>query len=217
MADNITAKAEFEAHPEGQFVGVCVDVIDLGGKVIRFKDEDPYIAHRCALVFATGARNKLGKLITVQKEMTVSVSPKGNMRPFLESWRGKKYDSAQLRQDGIPLHKLQGQPALLSIEQNESADGSRVYGNIASISPLPAAMKGEIPNLSEYERGAFWGATKSKYADEVAKFKTSMEDEDAKMIAASRAKYGDSGMNEEPPHPADGFVTPPPDEEAVPF
>ena len=85
-------KAEFLPHPEGQFVAVCCDVIDLGEKVDDYPGTPPKLSPKCALVFRTGEKNAdTSEAIDIAQEYTVSMGEKANLRKALESWRGKPY------------------------------------------------------------------------------------------------------------------------------
>ena len=159
----------FEPHSEGQFGMICVDVVNRGTNVEQFPGNDPREVDKVALVFASGetqgAENEL-TLVTV--EMTNSMNEKANLRKFLESWRGKSY-TAQQAEAGVPLHKLQAQVGLLSVEHITTKRG-RKFAKVRSISPLPKAM--ESPDalvLEGYERPKFLEDKKTQYADALAR------------------------------------------------
>ena len=173
MSDTITAKgsdAKFTPHTEGQFIGVCVDTIDLGDNVETFAGQPPKLAHKCALVFRTGERNEqTGEYIDIAREFTVSMSEKANLRKFLEQWRGKPYTTAQV-EEGVPLHKLTGQPALLTISHKTSGQG-RTYANITACVGVPKQMAGSVGQYTDYKRAEYWDQKKKDYADAARKFK----------------------------------------------
>ena len=167
--DEVTAKnsgGDFEPHSEGQVAAVCVDVVDLGEKVEEYQGETK-IQAKVALVFASGERQKDKSLALVTSEMTNSASEKGNLRKFLESWRGKSYTPDQVAA-GLPLHKLHGQPGLLSIEHVVTKKGNN-FAKIRSISPLPKAMPAPEGVAEEYTRPKFLEDKKKSYAEAVAK------------------------------------------------
>lgn len=169
--DIITAKetsVQFTPHPEGQFPMVCVDVIDMGERVKSFVGKDPYIAHEASLVFQSGEVNEAGRVHEVTVDFTVTMGKKGNLRAFLESWRGKSYTEAEAR-DGVPLHKLVGKPALVSVEHKTSPTTGRTRAAIRSISPLPKGLP--APTLPEYSRPSFFLERIAKYQAEAAEFK----------------------------------------------
>ena len=171
----MTAGADFEKHPEGSHLMVCVDVINLGTKVqedLQGKNP-PRLVPRVALVFASGERDSTsGELLTVQTEFTVSMHEKSNLRPFLAAWRGKSYTDPEALA-GAPLEKLAGKPAFVTVEHKQSKQG-RTFANIAAISPLPKQMRDSVTDLSnDYARGAWWSKKKDAYAEESAKFAAS--------------------------------------------
>lgn len=167
--DEVTAKnsgGDFEPHPAGQVAAVCVDVVDLGEKVEEYQGQTKIMA-KVALVFASGERQKDKSLALITSEMTNSASEKGNLRKFLESWRGKSYTPQQIA-DGLPLHKLHGQAALISVEHVVTKKGNN-FAKIRSISPLPKAMPAPEGIAEEYTRPKFLTDKKAAYAEAVTK------------------------------------------------
>jgi hypothetical protein len=173
MADTLVAKgsdAKFKPHSGGQFVALCVDAIDLGERVEKYQDQPEKLAHKCALVFRTGEKNPdTGDLIDVQREFTLSMHAKAGLRIFLEQWRGKAYTDDQITQ-GVPLHKLTGQYALLTIAQKQSGNG-RTYANITACVGVPQAMRGTLPSFPAYERADYWQTRKDEYAKAARTFR----------------------------------------------
>src|SRR6266550_8071638 len=156
--DQVVAKdagGNFTAHPEGQFAMLCVDVAYLGTKVEQFPGQDEAReVQKVALVFASGERQEDESLTLVTTEMTLSANEKANLRKFLEQWRGKSY-SAEQAEAGLPIAKLWGHLALVSIEHVTTRRG-RKFAKIASIAPLPKAMPAPHDGLKEeYERPKF--------------------------------------------------------------
>lgn len=163
--------SKFLPHPEGQFVGQCVDVIDLGERVEDFAGKPKKLTPKCALVFRTGEVNEhTGEPIDISREFTVSMGELANLRKFLESWRGKGYDADQL-DDGVPLDKLCGNHGLLTVEQRAASSG-RKYGNIQAIVPVPKQMRGTLPDYTAaYTRAEYWAERKKEYADAARKYR----------------------------------------------
>jgi hypothetical protein len=169
--DTVTAKnsgGDFQAHSEGQFPAVCVDVVDLGEKVDEYQGKTKVLP-KVALVFATGEHHKEGDkgLVLITMEMTNSAADVGKLRPFLESWRGKSYSPEQVAA-GLPLHKLHGATGLITVE-HVITKSAKTFAKIRSISQLPAVMTAPAGVLDEYARPKFFGDRKAKYADELAK------------------------------------------------
>lgn len=190
MADQITASAAPSTarpiHPEGQFVAQCVDVIDLGEKLRAFADKPPRLTPMCALVFRTGARSDdTGDYIDVSQEFAVSMSDKANLRKFLEAWRGKKYTQEQAEQ-GVPLHKLESQFALVTIAHSEPTN-DRVYANITSCVGVPEQMRAICKPYTGYARAEWWGKRKQEYADAAGNFRKANAANGATAISGAPA------------------------------
>lgn len=160
-------------HPADQFPALCVDVIDVG---FRVKKGQPgkldKLQQRVALVFRTGVKHpETGNYVDVSKEFAVSMfkGQGGNMSPLrltLEQWRGEPYPEENPR---VPMHKLEGRPALIQIVHEPSPDGSRVYANINSVTKLPNGLS--VPQLGVYTRAPYWAERKDKYAKAAAEFR----------------------------------------------
>ena len=142
MSDAVIARgsdAKFTPHDAGQFVGQCVDVIDLGQKVEEFAGKPTKLAAKVALVFRTGERNaETGEYSDIAQEFTVSLNEKANLRKFLEQWAGKPYSDEQIEQ-GVALNALTGRHGLLTIAHKTSGKG-RTYATIAACVGIPKQM-----------------------------------------------------------------------------
>jgi len=173
MSDTITARgseSKFKAHGEGQFVGQCVDTIDLGEKVQDFPGTPSYLAQTCALVLRTGERNdETGEYIDIAREFTVSMGEKANLRKFLEQWRGKPYTKEQI-EAGVPLDKLTGNFGLLTVAHRTSGKG-RTYANITACVGIPKQMLTATKVYTDYVRADYWATRKAEYAAAAAAFK----------------------------------------------
>lgn len=170
MSDEINARgsdSKFKPHEPGQFSAICCDVIDLGDKVESFQNQPAKLTHKCALVFIT--RSETGEAGEISREFTVSMGEKANLRKFLEQWRGRKYDQDQVEQ-GVPLHKLEGQTALITVA-NETSKQGKTYANITACVGIPRQMKDSAPSANGYKRAEFWAERKAKYAEEARKFR----------------------------------------------
>lgn len=167
--DSVTARDHgggFDPHPEGQFAMLCVDVVNLGRKIDQYPGQPAREVEKAALVFASGERQE-NELRTVTAEMTLSMNEKASMRKFLESWRGKSY-TAEQAEAGVPLDKLHGQAALVSVQHITTKAGRR-FAKVISISPLPKAMPAPPASvLDEYTRPKFLEDRKLEFMRQVA-------------------------------------------------
>jgi hypothetical protein len=147
-----------------------VDVVNLGPKIEQFGDFPAREVEKVALIFASGERNDDGSLRIITAEVTNSMGEKANLRKLLESWRGKSYSDEQAKA-GVPLHKLHGQPGLITVE-HITTRRNRTFAKIVSLTPLPKAMSAPDHGvLDEYERPEFLEKKKEEYAQAVAKFR----------------------------------------------
>jgi hypothetical protein len=176
MADTLIAKggteAKFRPHPEGQYVAQCVDTIDLGNKVESFPGTPDKLAHKIVLVFRTGEVNEqTGEVIDIAREFTLSMNEKANLRKFLEQWRGKPY-TAEQAEAGVPLHKLVGNFALITVAHRTSGAG-RTYANLTACVGLPKQMSEAAKDMSKgYTRADYWQQRKDEYAQGVQAFRS---------------------------------------------
>lgn len=179
MSDPITARgsdSKFKPHPEGQYVGQCVDTIDLGENVETFAGQPSKLAHKCAIVFRTGERNEqTGEYIDIGREFTVSMGEKANLRKFLEQWRGRPY-TAEAVEAGVPLDKLTGNHGLLTVAHKVSAN-QRTYANVTACVGIPKQMASATTNYTDYTRADYWTEKKKGYAEAAAKFRASSQHE----------------------------------------
>jgi hypothetical protein len=132
-----TAKGTYTPAPEGVHQAVCVDVIDLG---IVYSEKFNSSAHKIDIVFQINAVNpENNKRFLIRSRNTLSLSPKANLRVFLEAWRGKKFTSEDLEK-GFDVEKLVGANANINVVHNGD------WANIASIMPLTQGQP-KIDNL----------------------------------------------------------------------
>lgn len=189
MADQITVTggeqdSKYAPCPEGSFAAACVDVIDLGEKVEQFEGNPEKLVRKVALVYRTAEVNDSGEPCDVSKEFTLSMHERAGLRKHLEAWRGKPYSEDAIQQ-GVPLHKLVGQPAFLGIGHKTSKKG-RTYAVIMSVMKVPNGMT--IPPAKDYTRPDFWEERKAEYAKGASEYRSS--------INAPRAKADDGFADE---------------------
>ena len=144
MALIVKDGGDFENHPEGQFRAVCMDVVDLG--MVENKKFNK-MQHKIALVFHTEAKMKDGRPFEIWERFTATLTSNGYLRPFLESWRGKAFNPAEL--DGFDIEKLIGANAYIQVIHNRVGD--KVYANIKSVMMLPKGLD-KVPATPGYER-----------------------------------------------------------------
>jgi hypothetical protein len=150
-----------------------VDVVSLGAKIEQYQNNPEREVEKAALVFASGERNDDKSLRLITVEMTLSMGEKANLRKFLESWRGKAYTPDQV-EEGVPLDRLAGQPALVSVQHVLTKAGNR-FAKVVSIAQLPPAIPAPSAELlKEYERPPYFETKKAEYAKGVSAYRASV-------------------------------------------
>jgi hypothetical protein len=148
----------FTPAPQGTHVARCISCISLGTQPAnnpQFTDTWKImlgweIPGETFQIQGTGER----KPMTLNKEYSLSLGKKANLRRDLEGWRGRQFTAEELA--GFEVSKVIGVPCLISVVHKTSGKGT-TYAAIASISALP---KGTIcppqvhpPTIYEIEQG----------------------------------------------------------------
>lgn len=129
MSIVVKDSSTFTPAPEGQHQVVCVDVVEQYGVETQWGNKN-----MVRLVFQTrDLMPDTGKPYLISTRMTATLNEKGRLRPFLESWRGKKFSADELR--GFDVEKLLGANAVVQIVHNES--GGKVFANIQAVMRVP--------------------------------------------------------------------------------
>lgn len=129
----------------------CVVVLDLGThRDAKFLDKkgQPVKRHLVQIQFELDQMMEINgeqKPMMATMRQTLSLGEKANLRKHLETWRGKKFSEADIK-EGFDLSKILGKPALLNIQHSD--DGK--YANVMSINPPmkpPAGSDGAAPQF----------------------------------------------------------------------
>ena len=122
----------FEMTPAGVHKARCVRIVDMGTQHnIKFD----VLRRRVMFLFELPETQMVdGKPFSISSFFTLSMNKKSNLRPFLESWRAKKFKDDEAA--NFDISKLVGIPCTLNIVH----DGD--YANIQSIMPC---KKSECP------------------------------------------------------------------------
>ena len=116
-------KSNFEPCPEGSWPAVCVDVVDKG-----MQDSQWGPKHKIQIRWVADAEPKRTdkKPYMVSKKVTLSMGKKSNLRPMLEIWRGKKFQTDQEAYD-FDVEALIGAPCQLQVCQEQGDDGPYAF------------------------------------------------------------------------------------------
>lgn len=131
----------FTPHPEGSYAAVCVDIYDLGMVEVTWQNKTKQ-QHKVEVYFFAdewtepndeGERHPM----LVRKRFTLTLDERGNLRPFLETWRGKKFTDDELA--GFDLETLIGAGSYIQVTHNHKGDNT--YANIDAALRLPKNMQ----------------------------------------------------------------------------
>lgn len=130
--------ADFTPLPAGSHVARCFGVISLGTQ------QSPMFpaSFKVMLMFEVPGESVTidGKPapMTIQKEYTLSLSEKANLRKDLQSWRGREFTAKEL--EGFAVENVCGVACMLSVIHKQNAQ-KKVYANITAISALPKGVQ----------------------------------------------------------------------------
>lgn len=129
----------FTPAPEGTFLSVCVDVVDLGLVKTTWNNNEKVVP-KVRLVFALSEHMDDGRPFLVAQQYTASLSEKANLRKALEAWRGRPFTADELK--GFDVETVIGANAIVQVVHAQRGD--RTYANIQAIMK---PMKG-MPRLA---------------------------------------------------------------------
>lgn len=133
------AKPKTPPVEPGVYMAVCVGVIDLGEQYSeKFKNYSNKVKFVWALPSETIEIDGKTEERQLSKEFTFSVSKKGGLRTFLESWNSKTYSDDDFAE--LDVFEQLGKPCQLQVVLNDSGE----YSNVANLMPLPKGMP--VPN-----------------------------------------------------------------------
>lgn len=134
---------DFAPIPSGLHHAICYGVVDLGTQP-SFNTKFPARRKVLFIFEIPGQRIEIEKdghkqnlPRAISEKYTLSLASKGNLRPLLESWRGRQFTDDELA--GFDVMNVCGANALLNITHN-TKDG-RTFANIAGVNPLMAGTK----------------------------------------------------------------------------
>lgn len=145
---------DYKPHPEGIYVAVCNDVIDLGMVETEFQGQKRVVP-KVKLSFETELKSDDGKPFTISKNFTASLHPKAKLAEFLGKWRGKPV----LPGETIDLGKLIGACCTLVISHQQNMVG-KTYAAIDAVSKptKKLALSGTYDPTAARQRIADWKA-----------------------------------------------------------
>lgn len=129
--------------PEGLHQAVCCDVVDLGLVETEWgKKQKVRIVFQVVLLNDDGTEEMNHdtdppRRFELRRDFGLSLSEKSSLRPFLESWRGRKFTKEEL--GGFDLEHLLGVNCQLQVIHHITDQG-KTFGNIQAAVPLGRGM-----------------------------------------------------------------------------
>lgn len=137
------AKPKTPPVEPGVYMAVCVGVIDLGEQYSeKFKNYSNKVKFVWALPSETIEIDGKTDERQLSKEFTFSVSKKGGLRTFLESWNSKTYSDDEFAE--LDVFDQVGKPCQLQVVLNDTGE----YSNVANLMPLPKGMPAPVSNTA---------------------------------------------------------------------
>ena len=151
---------DFKPHPEGIYVAVCNDVIDLGIVETEFQGQKRNV-QKLKVSFETELKMEDGRPFSITKNFTASLHPKAKLAEFLGKWRGRPV----MPGESIDLGKLIGACCTLVISHQQNMSG-KTYAAIDAVSKptKKIALSGSHDPAKARQRVAEWQAKQSASA-----------------------------------------------------
>ena len=137
------AKPKTPPVEPGVYMAVCIGVIDLGEQYSeKYKNYSNKVKFVWALPSETVEIDGKTEERQLSKEFTFSVSKKGGLRTFLESWNSKTYLDDEFAE--LDVFDQLGKPCQLQVVLNDTGE----YSNVANLMPLPRGMSAPVSNTT---------------------------------------------------------------------
>ena len=146
MAINATSASNTprELIPAGNYIARCYKMIEIGTVPTEYLGVEK-MTHKVRFGWELPLELKVFKPengeqpLVIDKEYTLSLADKSNLRRDLKSWRGKDFTTAEA--ELFDVTKLLGVPCMLNIIHIAGKkDPTKFYEAISSISPMPKGI-----------------------------------------------------------------------------
>lgn len=123
----------------GVYMAVCVGVVDLGEQYSeKFKNYSNKVKFVWALPGETVEIDGRTEERQLSKEFTFSVSKKGALRGFLQSWNGRTYTDEEFGE--LDVFDQLGKACQLQVVLNDTKE----YSNVENLMPIPKGMPAPV-------------------------------------------------------------------------
>lgn len=141
----------FKRVPAGVYIGRCFSVIDLGTQLSSGQFGEK-LQHKLRIGWELFGEDEQGnpltievdgveKPMTISKSYTVSLHEKAGLRKDLAAWRGRDFTEEEAK--AFDVSKLLGAYCMVNVTTSET--NGKTYSNVATLTPLPGALKNAKP------------------------------------------------------------------------
>lgn len=135
---------DFDPVPEGSHFAVCDTFVDLGMQDSRFGAK-----HKIYLRWQIPSKRvsyekdgqKIEAPMAIGGTYTLSLSEKSNLRPMLQSWRGRAFTPEELKK--FDVTSVVGKPCMITVTHAPRTEGG-VYANIGVVAKLPDGVPAPV-------------------------------------------------------------------------
>ena len=199
----------FKKVPPGVWMARCVGVVDLGTQEVEFSGEKK-LQHKLQLTWEVFGEDEAGVALVadqngrevplqISKRYTLSLNEKAALHRDLAAWRGRDFTPDELK--AFDISKLLGAWCMLNVQHNESPNG-KTYANVASITPLPAALKKNTPKsdtpLVSFDLSAFDGEVFESFPEYLQDVIKASAEYKATRAAPAKAEHAFADMEDDP-------------------
>jgi hypothetical protein len=140
----ILTGSDFVPAPEGSHQAVLVDIQDLGEQDDGFGGTKHFIKY----IFQLAELMESGKPYVVSQRFNATLHPKGKLKPFIQSMRGKAFTPEELKR--FDDEELVGKNYLLTVVHNVGKNGG-TYANVQMAAPWDTKF-GAVIQPKDYVR-----------------------------------------------------------------
>jgi hypothetical protein len=144
IKENSSKSNDYEPIAKGRHEAICVTVAGIGEQETSYGVKNQVIVTweipSIVREWTKDGETQEGRA-QISRTFTCSLAPKASLRLLLESWRDREFTHEELQ--GFDISKLLGVPCILKIKHQTSADGTKIYANIADIEPSENKEKTE--------------------------------------------------------------------------
>jgi hypothetical protein len=141
-----------ELIPAGNYVAICYSMIQIGTvdntyKGVTKKVPKVRLGWELSEELKVFKEGDIAKPLVIEKDYTLYMTDRSNLRKDLESWRGGTWTDKEA--EDFDITKLVGAACLLNIIHHE-ADSGKTYEKISGITKLPKSMP--VPKIFNPKR-----------------------------------------------------------------